>query len=43
MRSCKRDTEVAKMGAEAAKLGKNECKVTNMICYSISLYLIFRT
>ena len=28
MRSCKRDVELAKMGEEAAKLGKNECKAT---------------
>ena len=28
MRTCKRDVELAKMGDVAAKLGKNECKVT---------------
>merc|ERR1711915_929597 len=33
LRSCKRDVELAKMGAEAAKLGKNECKNTTYDLY----------
>merc|ERR1712083_632486 len=48
MRSCKRDTEVAKMGAEAAKLGKNECKLglretANAFLLTVSLFLMFRS
>merc|ERR1711915_146031 len=33
MRFCKTETEVAKMGADAAKLGKNECKNTTYDLY----------
>merc|ERR1712151_1331490 len=45
MRSCKWESQLAKMGEDAAKLGKNECKSTQYDLYqnSSSIPVIFCT